>query len=117
MYSFRDALCNKNARDALCQKIVKSLGVLDLDPICYESLVKFADGENMVAKNYIILFGIVRLVGLWETMAPLSNARSTQEMKGLYEALGNHLIGANEQVTDVHAFVLDWTARMEWLGN
>ena len=117
MYSFRDALCEKEARDALSKKIVESLAVLDLDPACYSRLVDLTESDNTVAKNYIILFGIVRLVGLWETMAPLSNKRSVEEMKLLYEGLGNHLIGANREVTDVHDFVVHWTSRIEWLGK
>ncbi len=116
MYSFRDALCTDAGRSHLARKIVDSLEVLDLEPQCYQRLVHFSRGDNPVAKNYIILFGIVRLVGLWETMAGLSNERSIREMKTLYESLGNHLIGANKQVTDVHDFVVDWTARMDWLG-
>ncbi len=116
MYSFKDALCTDTGRNCLAEKIVESLAVLDLEPRCYQRLVHFSRCDNPVAKNYIILFGLVRLVGLWETMAELSNQRSIREMKTLYEALGNHLIGANKQVTDVHDFVVDWTSRMDWLG-
>lgn len=117
MYSFRDALCETEARDVLAKKIIDSLQVLDLKPACYSRLVHFSTSQNIVAKNYIILFGIVRLVGLWETMVPLSNKRSVEEMKMLYEALGNHLIGADKKVTDVHDFVVEWTSRIEWLGK
>lgn len=116
MVSFREALCT-DARDELCTTIARSLLVLDLEPECYNKLVALSTKGNMVAKNYIILFGIVRLAGLFEELARHSGHTSIEGAKDLYIALNEHLVGANEKPTDVHDFVCEWTARMDWLGN
>ena len=116
MVSFRQALCTK-ARDSLCIKIAKSLKVLDLDPDCYEKLSSLATGDSVIAKNYIILFGIVRLAGFFEELARHSGPASIEGMKTLYKSLNEHLVGANGQVTDVYDFVTVWTAKVDWLGE
>lgn len=116
MVSFRQALCT-DKRDALCLKITQSLQVLDLDPNCYAKLQELASSDNIIAKNYIILFGIVRLAGLFENLARCSGPPSVRGMHDLYIALNEHLVGANEVVTDVHDFVCEWTARIDWLGD
>ncbi len=116
MVSFRQALCT-DARDGLCAKIAQSLKVLDLDPECYEKLSDLATGDSVVSKNYIILFGIVRLAGFFEELARNSGPASIEGMKTLYTSLNEHLVGANEQITDVYDFVTEWTARIDWLGE
>ncbi len=38
-------------------------------------------------------------------------------METLYDALNNHLIGANAVPTDAYKFTCDITTRAEWVGH
>lgn len=80
---FRSALCDAATRDALCEQIARSLTVLDMETKAYEQLCRFATDGTPAEKNYLILFAIVRLAGLFENLAATSNEQSIHAVKSL----------------------------------
>ena len=64
-----------------------------------------------------IIFGIVRLAGLYEIIAKETCPEGVRFMETLYDALNDHLMGSNMVPTDAYKFTCDMTTRAEWVGH
>ena len=64
-----------------------------------------------------IIFGIVRLAGLYEIITAKTCRAGREYMETLYDALNDHLTGANEIPTDAYRFAAEVTAMAAWVGE
>lgn len=67
--------------------------------------------------SYRIIFGIVRLAGLYELVASKTCKEGVRLMNTLYDQLNDHLTGAHKRPTDAFRFVAKITAEAEWVGG
>lgn len=114
--SFRDCLCDAQTRNALARGVVESVNVVGLDMDTYNQLFEFGTEGSIAAKNYLIIFGIVRLAGLYEMIAEKTRPAGVQYMNTLYDQLNDHLTGNHKKPTDAFRFVARITADAEWVG-
>ena len=72
-------------------------------------------GSLIIASR--IIFGIVRLAGLFEIIAQNTCPAGVRYMETLYDALNDHLTGANRRPTDAFKFSAKVTAEAAWVGG
>lgn len=110
--SLRDVLCIEEKRDELARGIAESVRVIGLDEgkfrkavrkgpftapdiLCatdvLEILRNYALNGTAIQKNYIILFGIVRLAGLYELIAQHTPESGIRLLDHLYHDMNQHL--------------------------
>ena len=110
--SLRDVLCVREKRDELARGIAESVRVIGLDEgRCWnaervenlpstnfpraadvlEILRNYAIDGTAIQKNYIILFGIVRLAGLYELIAEHTPESGIRLLDHLYHDMNQHL--------------------------
>ena len=89
--SLKEVLCVPEHRDALCKGIKSSINAIGLDANVLVEIGKVLDSGTPAQKNYLILFAIVRLAGLYEVIAPKSSERARVLLNNLYQDLNNHI--------------------------
>lgn len=111
--SFCEILCVKERRDEICRGIASSVKAIGMDIDTFEVIEKLLLSGSIIQKNYLILFGIVRLAGLYEVIAQRTSKHGLRLLGGLYEDLNRHLLGTDGPAS-AHDFASQWTARAEW---
>ena len=97
----------------LIQILGESVRAIGLDEDVLQILRDFALNGTPIQKNYIILFGLVRLAGLYEVIAPHTPPAGIRVLNTLYHDMNTHLMGL-EGPTDAYEFAIKWTALADW---
>ena len=112
--SFKQVLCEKEHRDALCQGIKSSIHAIGLDSIVLNQIDHVLDSGSPAQKNYMILFAIVRLSGLYEMIAPKSSERARKLLDSLYQDLNDHISELSSVSSYHHRFLTFSSSGKPW---
>lgn len=134
--SLKQCLCDPETRNAMARGVAQSVNVVGMDVDGFQKLAEFAESGTAAQKNYLwvfscpksiflvsyfvscsIIFGIVRLAGLYEMIAAKTCHAGREYMETLYDALNDHLTGANEIPTDAYRFAAEVTTMAAWVGE
>ena len=109
-----ECLLIAETRDEICRGIAQSLRALGMDSDEYESICGMLTTGTPIQKNYLILFGLVRLSGLYEMILPHCGTHEKRLLDTLYDELRDHLQGMDSKGTDAWAFAESYTVRAGW---
>ena len=100
-------------RHSIAAGVVSSVSSIGMDQDAHNLLADFASGEDPAYQLYIILFGIVRLRGLYEMIEKNTPRKHMRVLETLYVDLNNHLMGIG-QTTCAKQFAYKWAGKISW---